>query len=429
MDLKNLTPFSVPVGGNRGIKASTEMTPEEWAKLSRRSKAYYHNLWVDTTGAVLDKFKKKWFDLPSKTRSKFILHHQDVFSQVFCHAFVNDAQGLIDGLLERNLVDEVVDACKHALGDDISVELMGSLTRGTADLACDLDLQVRRTGDRANESFTEEDKDRVMRNLEALKSFVFDLQKGSIAIKFKMPAQNEGLGLVHVDLVLFRERPEQFPCLRGGEDFYENSARINSIIEKYPAVAAAVRGVKTFFKGGGRPKGLLLEAIAWRLSKTFALTPRAADTTGPVKFDKPLVEASHKFFKHLVGGLRNWKASSFGNCLQQDLSQLSQEKRAEYEEGFENMKKVTPAMLDFSMLRRSLLEEAFRDWTPGKVSFEEYVEKLVERRIWRPKALVESKRAPRDKQLYRQYTKGFGPGASSQTRASGNRTNRKRKRR
>jgi hypothetical protein len=69
---------------------------------------------------------------------------------------------------------------------------------------------------------------------------------------------------IRVDLVLWRPRREEFPRLRGGEDFYNNSARINKFLEQTPAARAAIIGVKSL-QLEDRPKGILLEAIVWPL--------------------------------------------------------------------------------------------------------------------------------------------------------------------
>ena len=264
-----------------------------------------------------------------------------------------------------------------------------------------------------------------MQNLERLGS-VHKLRMGRLAIKFEVPGQDHRP--VKADLVLFRHRPEQFPRLRGGKDFCQNSARINSIFKKYPAAAAAVQGVKTFFKGGNRPKGLVLEAIAWRLSGTFVLTPRAADAAGYVAFDQRLREESYQFFKYLVGELRNWTNSRFGDDLKRDLDKLPSEERVKYKKCIDKMEKVTPEMLDFALLERSVWEEVSLSWNPRKGPIDEYWKNRFERRI--SKEVVEyakSNPAPRSRQLQRQYTKGFG--GSSPAQASGKRKNGKKKRR
>ena len=85
-ELNNLPPFSLPAGGNRGIKASTEMTAEEWDKLRWLSQNSYDNLWIpERSGtAVMDECKRKWFVFASKTRSKLVQHLQNVVNLLLC---------------------------------------------------------------------------------------------------------------------------------------------------------------------------------------------------------------------------------------------------------------------------------------------------------------------------------------------------------
>ena len=148
-------------------------------------------------------------------------------------------------------------ACRHALGNDVIVEMVGSLIRDTASpFASDMDLQVRRCRGRADVLFTETDKRKVARNLELIG--VGPVTIGNVAIKFK-------LGDFPVDLVLMNPRWEDFPNLRGGENFYENSARIHECFNQMPVARSVILGVKHFF-WDKRPKGILLEAIVWRLS-------------------------------------------------------------------------------------------------------------------------------------------------------------------
>ena len=302
-------------------------------------------------------------------------------------------------LLPKPWADNLVLACKHALGDDITVKMVGSLTRGTAaDEDADLDLQVRRIGDRANESFTEEDKEKVKRNLDLL-NFVGPVEVGNVAIKFSMGSRRR------VDLVLYRQRQEEFPRLRGGQDFHENSARINGMFKDYPAARCAIIGIKTFFKGA-RPKGILLEAIVWRLSKTFVLT---RTEQAEEAFASTLREESFQFFKHVVKELRAWRNSSFGNNLQHDLLELPRRKREEYEEGFEKMKMVKQKYLDFALLRRYIWKQIQMEWTPQKGPLDEYVETLWDQRVFRLVKIVEVEglTPPKDSRPHR-YTKGFG---------------------
>ena len=133
-DLTNLTPFSLPARGDRGIKSSSEMTAEEWEQLPVISRTYFINRWFqdETTTAVEDECKRKWFDLPSKNRSKIIEHHEDIFNMIFCQAFDRRKDEVIGQLLTHDVANDLRDACEHALGDDIKVEIVGSLTRGNS---------------------------------------------------------------------------------------------------------------------------------------------------------------------------------------------------------------------------------------------------------------------------------------------------------
>ncbi|CAE7723837.1 unnamed protein product [Symbiodinium sp. CCMP2456] len=163
-------------------------------------------------------------------------------------------------LNKKTFLWEIEHACSHALGGDIVLELLGSTARGTGlnFIDGDMDIQVsRRPGSgRAHEPFTDTDKRRVAQNLEKL-DFISDVTIGNIAIKFAMTA-------INVDLVLWKERSEEFPALRGGSTFYNNSKRINAFLDQSPIAKQAIIAIKTYF-ARGRPKGLLLEAIAWRL--------------------------------------------------------------------------------------------------------------------------------------------------------------------
>ena len=224
-----------------------KMTEEEWSKLDHRSQTDLYNqaLRDPKTIAVLNRQRAKWFNLPPKMRSNIIEQQQKNFSIIFCVAFEQNNSEVMDQLLPRRWAHKLELACKDALGEDITLAAVGSLTRGTAaDQDSDVDLEVRYKDNRANESFTEEDKVKVNRSLQDLRG-VSGLDMGNVSIKFVIPG-GRPWAPTRVDLVLFRPRPDEFPCLRGGEDFYRNSARINPVFEKYPA-ANAVKGVKTFF--------------------------------------------------------------------------------------------------------------------------------------------------------------------------------------
>lgn len=212
----------------------------------------------------------------------------------------------------------------------------------------DLDIQVaRRPGSgRAHEPFTETDKERVAQNLEKL-PFITDLTIGNIAIKFSI------LSLLSVDLVLWRERPEEFPALRGGSSFHDNSKRINAFLDQTPAARHAIIAIKKYFRTG-RPKGLLLEAIAWRLGsmkmELKTILRRVTEGSMPERKADSMA-ASFDFFRAMFEELRNWKRSPhFGPELQQDLGMLSDRKRAEYTAGFEEIAHITDAGFEFQLL-------------------------------------------------------------------------------
>ena len=159
----------------------------------------------------------------------------------------------------------------------------------------------------------------------------------SVAIKFVVQGRH-GIP-IRVDLVLFKQRPEEFQGL-GGPDFYKNSARINRVLEKFPPARAGVIWVKTLFRGRKRPKGILLEAIAANLTETFPLTPRDINIDQRI-LDVTTLEADnvdgYQFLKHLLHELCDWKRSIFRDALRQDLRKLPARKRAELLEVFEDI--------------------------------------------------------------------------------------------
>ena len=151
---------------------------------------------------------------------------------------------------------------------------------------------------------------------------------------------------ISVDLVLWKPRLEEFPNLRGGEDFYENSERINDFLEQTPAARAAIVGVKENVMLG-RPKGILLEAIAWRLWATFP-------DKGTCRTDVQ----SFLFFDYMLACLANWEVSPFGNDLKQDLARLPEKKREEHLQSFANFRKGfgDPSAFYFILLIEYLAE-------------------------------------------------------------------------
>ncbi|CAE7421826.1 unnamed protein product [Symbiodinium sp. CCMP2592] len=265
----------------------------------------------------------------------------------------------------RMILSSIEHACSHALGGDIVLELVGSTVRDTGSLVGfigkdgDLDIQVsRRPGSgRVHEPFTETDKRRVAQNLEKL-DFISNVTIGRIAIKFGISS------FLNVDLVLWRERPEEFPALRGGSSFYDNSKRINSFLDQTPAARHAIFAIKSYFSRG-RPKGLLLETIAWRLGsmnlELKTILRRVADGSIPENL------GSFMFFSAMFEELRDWKrAPHFGRELQQDLAMLSDKKRGEYTAGFEAIACITDAGEHAAMLY--LIDHSYRHMEEGRSS-------------------------------------------------------------
>ena len=261
----------------------------------------------------------------------------------FFVAVVSGLRGAEDCFATRSY-DELVEACQHALGDNVLVEMVGSLTRQTASFKdCDVDFQVRRIpgSEQADELFTDTDKRKVAQNLEKLHCVTGPVTIGNVAIKFTMEVPVD-LVLANpqlpVDLVLANPRLEEFPKLRGGDNFYENSARINQFLKENFAARLAIIGVKQFFYW--RPKGLLLEAVVWRLSKTFPLRKITHEPAGPQEM-KYLRKECFTCFGHLLAALKNWEKSPFGRDLKEDLDMLPERKREEHIQSFKAIRFVS----------------------------------------------------------------------------------------
>ena len=266
--------------------------------------------------------------------------------------------------------------CSAALGSDTVLALVGSQVRGTSCLDDgDLDMQLsRRPGTpRADEPFTETDRLRVAQKLEQL-PIVTNLTIGNVAIKFSFLS----MSTINVDLVLWRERPEEFPALRGGSNFNRSSKRIYAGLDEFPAAKNAIIAIKRYCRCN-RPKGLLLDAIAWRLwpdvldrmgGETLLRVPEDyawPRTDGKLQkhmarfqgTDEELEEqlarfttvVSFRFFEILLDELRNWKSSRyFGRELQQDLGNLSDKQRDKYTSGFEDIALITNTEMQFRLL-------------------------------------------------------------------------------
>ena len=320
------------------------------------------------------KSKRKWHELPWSSKKKIIEINEERLIRRFSSLVISSLELAPQGLGGQSYKD-LVAACCQALGDDIVVEMVGSLTRRTAAIQDrDLDLQVRRSkrSGRMNEPFTKIDKERVAQNLETLDCVTGPVTIGNVAIKFTIqaginansPFDAENDAICSVDLVLWQPRLEEFPNLRGGDDFYANSARINKFLEETPAARAAIIGVKSYIDG--RPKGILLEAIAWRLSSSFRfpLTNEAtAETLG-----RNQAFQSFLFFDHMMTALVNWETSIFGTDLKKDLNMLPDKKREKYIQSFEQMHDPYWDTSHFVLIT-DLLETAWAEQTPEDVYF------------------------------------------------------------
>ena len=262
--------------------------------------------------------------------------------------------------------DLLVAACRHALGNDVIVEMVGSLIRDTGSAyAPDMDLQVRRRpgSDRADALFTETDKCKVAQNLEKLRCVKLPVTIGNVAITFTMHGSP-------VDLVLANPRSEDFPKLRGGENFYENSAQINRFLDQMPLARAVILGIKQFFSDG-RPKGILLDAIVWRLSTTYR--GRLSTALRDDDFSKDF----NSFFDYVVFALKDWEESPFGSDFKKDLDKLPERKRDEYLQGFERFRTISALDIEFRHLLLGIHSKALREWTPDHGPFDSFLERMT----------------------------------------------------
>lgn len=325
---------------------------------------------------VFHKTARKWGQLPAKTRQKFVKANLKRLIRRFTSSVVFSMEAAAEWTLSSKSYWDLVDAIRHALGRDIVIEMVGSRTRRTAAIQDnDMDLQVRRdpSSERRDEPFTNIDMQKVARNLEMLNSVTSPVVVGNVAIKFRV--ENN----IAVDLVLWRPRKEQFPKLRGGDDFYENSARINEFLEQTPAARAAIIGVKQLMFDD-RPKGILLEAIAWRLAETcpFPLTRTAREYTGSEDEIWTLQLECFKFFLHVFNTLKDWKASPFGSDLKEDLALLPERKQEEHLQRFEKLRRSSKDCT-FGILVTDVLRTAKEKWTQQDGPWHLYLEReLVE---------------------------------------------------
>eukprot|EP00435_Cladocopium_sp_Y103_P053939 s1688_g17.t1 len=285
---------------------------------------------------ILDESIDKWFELPLADKRRFLGTHQDHMIRGFMISVVLSmefAEGIRFTWIAHH---DLVAACKHALGQDVDVEMVGSRTRRTAAVQNqDMDIQVRRSrkSGRRDEPFTDADKQRVAQYLEKLPCVTGPVTIGRVAIKFEMEH------IIAVDLVLW-------------------------FLKETPAARAAIIGIKECYQQD-RPKGILLESIAWRLSKTcpFSLT-----RTAPVyaKSDKEawnLQVECFRFFLYMRNELRNWEASCFGRRLTRDLASLPESKGEEHIQRFQMLGRANDRDIWYMMLLAGMMQTAREEWT------------------------------------------------------------------
>ena len=311
----------------------------------------------------------KWLHLPLRVKEEFIRRNIAYLVRGFSLATLVDISMKKDGLALHSYF-ELLAACYHALGADIVVERIGSSQKKTAaSIDYDIDFQVRRRpgSDQADVPLTETDKLNVAQNLRMCGSVTGPVTIGNIAIKFEM--EHKTSQKIFVDLVLANNtRPEQFPKLRGGANFHENSARINEFLEQTPGARLAIVGVKEFFPKQ-RPKGILLEAIVWRLSETYPLRTNQELNLEVVAswsdVANPLWMEFFRFFVYFIGKLQTWEQHPFGSDLRQDLDRLPEKKQHEYLLGFEEFQQ-SQVDLHFECLTNYIFFKAIREWTPAE---------------------------------------------------------------
>ena len=285
-----------------------------------------------------------WRTLPKPTQNKLFRRHWKRIARTFCGRVATHPSFVRLTGPRSAQFHELVDACEHALGRHIDVQSIGSRARGTATLS-DLDLQVRRTGSRqADTPFTDLDKRKVASNIQKL-PYVKDLEIGNVAIKFRIFD-------TRIDLVLWKWRPEPFPQLRRGNNFEENAARINAFLEESPVARDAIVAIKRFLEGK-RPKGILLEAIAWRLAVEGEIP--LTSSAGEVSYFNHVLDACLRLTEELV----HWQRSPiFGSELSNDLQNLPEVKKQEYLLGLQQVRDMGMAGVRYAMLSDALFSKA-----------------------------------------------------------------------
>ncbi|CAE7594092.1 unnamed protein product [Symbiodinium natans] len=307
---------------------------EEWAEYSRLLPRYglilnraSKECWIASRAApVVEKHRKKWIECSPEHKKRIVDSHVDMMVDCFniLTEICEDTSGNYQ--LDDAIYSDLQQACRNALGNDVVLETVGSRARATcgwSNIDLDVDIQVSRDAksSRANVPFTDSDKKKVAHELKKLE-LVSNITIGNVAIKFR-------IWTMDFDLVLWRDRPEMFPALRGGRDFYRNSAGINAFFDDVRAAKAAARGLRHFLPKRYRPKGILLDAITWRVASNGRFRLAQGGT--------PMRHGAINLFLTVMQELVDWENSCFGSDLMHDLSLMSERERQKYMPGLTNM--------------------------------------------------------------------------------------------
>ena len=110
--------------------------------------------------------------------------------------------------------------------------------------------------------------------------------------------------------------PKGFQTCVGGPDFLKNSGPINRFYKETRAARNVVVAIKSR-PFGIRVKGLLLEAMVWRLAAFYSFPPAGRGSAGPEELNRE----SFALFLLAMWELQQWRTSpAFGAELVRDLN-------------------------------------------------------------------------------------------------------------
>ena len=134
-----------------GLATATVCLPPLLPSGDRRGVLYFLSLNEVRDPDVRDAVKEgmqKWSQLPFADRQHFLEMHQDRLIRGFMLSAVKSMEEAIDLRLRPRSALDWVHSCKHALGSDIVVSMMGSRIRRTAAIQDnDIDLHAKADGE------------------------------------------------------------------------------------------------------------------------------------------------------------------------------------------------------------------------------------------------------------------------------------------